>query len=232
MPSLSNLGRACAPTPVPRRSFTDSLTPQLRAARGAGARPAAVGRHRFLRARTSSMLAGCCSRQQSQRGEPSTSAADTGANAASFALLGEQTISSDPCDLRVEDIALRQELAQLHQPPSALQQSQDELQRVLLRSLEDKAKHAADAAARRSAEADALLETEWHAAIGTSFDQAEVDAQLRGSAGAAVDEQQSWDPESQPDEPESESEPEPEPEPEASERPIVEGEPPLPGRRL
>ena len=176
-----------------------------------------------------SMLAGWCSRRLPRRGEPSTSAADTGSHAASFALMGEEALSSDQRNLRVEDTALRQErreLAQLDQPPSALEQSQDELQRVVLRSLEDQAKHAADAAARYSAEADALLRAEWHAAIATSFKQAKVDAQLRGSAGAAVDEQQSWDPESQQDEAE------PEPAPEASERPVTEGEPPLPARRL
>jgi hypothetical protein len=156
------------------------------------------------------MRAGCCSRRPMQREEPA-SASGTASHPGGFAL-------TDSRNLRAEEVALRQELAQVDQSPRALEQLQDELQLGLLRSLEENAKRASDAAARHSAEADALFETHWRAAVAASVTQADVAVQLHGSGGAAADKQQSWVSETHPDEPE--------PEP-ASDRAVAEGEPPF-----
>ena len=145
------------------------------------------------------MLGACCGQRAKRRLE-----ADVASSAG----------ADDPRNLQGEAAALRAELAQLDQSPEAVEQSQIELPQVLFRSLDESAQRAADAAVRRGAEADALLDTEWHAAIAASLAQSEVVAQRRGSADAAEAEQDSLNlqPEPQPDDPHTD-EPEPAPEP-------------------
>jgi len=142
-------------------------------------------------------LTACCAQRPKNGGggPPTTSA---------FA----DALARDPRNLRAEEAALQEELARLNQSPDGLDQSQGELQQVLLQSLDG------DEGARR---AEAQEDEEWQAAVAASIELSKLEAQMRSSAagldgnGAAVEtaaaggiESEPWQPEPEPWEPEPE----------------------------